>query len=180
MPRKRIPDKTHARVVLDCRRRCALCFGLDGDDGVQFLGHVVHVDRNSENRDESNLCYLCVKHHAAYDLKGPQVKALMPGELLEHKRLLLEHVSALGQPERVGVVAGDLDVQHAHVLTLTRQEDGYELWIAPVDVCRTELHVSPDSEVSAALLSDRVILWVRDTVLHDQVNDVRVQVIEHG
>ena len=66
MSRKAIPDDVQNSILTKSRRRCCLCFWLDGRDEVQ-KGQIAHLDQNNENAEEDNLAFLCFDHHDEYD-----------------------------------------------------------------------------------------------------------------
>jgi hypothetical protein len=66
MARKAIPDATQANILLKSRRRCCLCFWLNGEDEVK-KGQLAHLDEDNENAAEDNLVFLCLEHHDEYD-----------------------------------------------------------------------------------------------------------------
>ena len=66
MARKAIPDATQANILLKSRRRCCLCFWLQGEDEVK-KGQLAHLDGDNENAAEDNLAFLCLEHHDEYD-----------------------------------------------------------------------------------------------------------------
>lgn len=81
MGRKPVTEATQTSIVLKSRRRCCLCFWLNGEDEVK-KGQIAHLDWNSENNAEENLAFLCLEHHDEYDstpsvskgLRHPEVK----------------------------------------------------------------------------------------------------------
>jgi hypothetical protein len=66
MTRKAVSDATQAKVLLKSRRRCCLCFWLNGEDEVK-KGQLAHLDGDNENATEDNLAFLCLEHHDEYD-----------------------------------------------------------------------------------------------------------------
>jgi hypothetical protein len=104
--RIRFPKDIQADVLLVSRRRCAFCYGLDGDT-TEKEGQIVHIDRDSSNVDRKNAAFLCTKHHARYDSKSRQTKGYTPEELLQHQALLGEYLALsqswpdFGAPPRV-------------------------------------------------------------------------------
>jgi hypothetical protein len=78
--RKVIPDEVQQVILTKSRRRCCLCFWLDGKDDVQ-RGQIAHIDHNNENADEKNLVFLCLDHHDQFDGKTSQSKGLKPDEV---------------------------------------------------------------------------------------------------
>lgn len=87
--RKSFPPDIEAAVLVKCRRRCALCFGLDGDLGRK-TGQIAHIDRDSANDSPENAAYLCTKHHDEYDSVPSQTKRFTPGELKAYQASLYE------------------------------------------------------------------------------------------
>ena len=64
-----------------------MCFVLDKDLEPKD-GQIAHVDRDRTNHDLSNLAYLCMKHHNAYDSLPSQSSRYKAAELLEYRGLL--------------------------------------------------------------------------------------------
>lgn len=75
MARKPITEQTQTSIFLKCRRRCCLCFWLNGEDEVK-KGQIAHLDQDNENNAESNLVFLCFDHHDEYDSIPSQSKGL--------------------------------------------------------------------------------------------------------
>ena len=90
--RKLIPQATQVGILVESRRRCALCFHLDGDLSMKD-GQLAHIDRNRANDAEDNLVFLCLVHHNQYDTKPSQSKAWLPAELVEIKRRFQQAVA---------------------------------------------------------------------------------------
>lgn len=80
MPRKTVPARVEAAVLIKSRRRCCLCFWLDGVDEV-VKGQIAHLDHNNENADEGNLAFLCYDHHDEYDGQTSTSKGLKLNEV---------------------------------------------------------------------------------------------------
>jgi hypothetical protein len=81
-PRKPTPKPIELAVLSKSRRRCALCFYLDGD-AAEKNGQIAHLDSNPSNYSENNLVFLCMDHHSLYDSKTSQ-----------HKNYTIEEVKA--------------------------------------------------------------------------------------
>jgi len=64
--RRPIPRETELNVLDQSRRRCALCFHLNGDLAEKH-GQIAHLDNNPANYAEGNLAFLCMEHHSLYD-----------------------------------------------------------------------------------------------------------------
>ncbi len=90
--RKKIPLAVEAQVLSACRRRCALCFYFERITASNLRGQIAHIDRNRTNHMESNLAYLCLPHHDAYDSKTSQSKQLGQAELRHAKKELLAFI----------------------------------------------------------------------------------------
>ena len=93
MPRETVTAETEIRVLIRSRRRCALCYKLEGDL-ARKEGQIAHVDRDNENSAFSNLAFLCLPHHNAYDSRPSQAKAFKPGELTSYRDDLYEHIES--------------------------------------------------------------------------------------
>jgi hypothetical protein len=78
--RKAIPDETQKNVLTKSRRRCCLCFWLEGKDEVQ-KGQIAHLDGDNENNAEDNLAFLCFVHHDDYDGTTRLAKGLRMDEV---------------------------------------------------------------------------------------------------
>ncbi len=80
MTRKAISDELQNSVLLKSRRRCCLCFWLEGIDEV-VKGQIAHLDQNPQNAEEQNLVFLCHNHHDEYDSRTSTSKGLKEGEV---------------------------------------------------------------------------------------------------
>lgn len=80
MARKPIPEETQNAILLKSRRRCCLCFWLEGEDEVQ-KGQIAHLDGKPENNAEDNLAFLCFDHHDEYDGTTRLAKGLRESEV---------------------------------------------------------------------------------------------------
>jgi hypothetical protein len=92
MKSKDFPKAVQTRVILASRRRCALCFGLDGDT-TEKEGQIAHVGDRT-NIVLENAAWLCTKHHARYDSRSRQTKGHTPDELKAYRSQLYEYVAA--------------------------------------------------------------------------------------
>lgn len=90
--RKALPPDVTTRILVDSARRCALCFGLEHDLAIK-AGQIAHSDHDPSNNRESNLVYLCLRHHDQYDSKTRLSKGITRPELLEYKGRLLAAVA---------------------------------------------------------------------------------------
>src|SRR5690348_12343284 len=80
MARKPIPGETQKNILTKSRRRCCLCFWLEGLDEVQ-KGQIAHLDGDNENAAEDNLAFLCFDHHDDFDGTTRLAKGLRQDEV---------------------------------------------------------------------------------------------------
>jgi hypothetical protein len=93
MPRKTFPPSVETSVLVKCRRRCALCYGLN-NDSAEKRGQLAHID-DPEDIDEKNAAWLCIPHHELYDSTSRQAKGYTPGELRSHQEALWAFVTTI-------------------------------------------------------------------------------------
>lgn len=91
-PRKRTPPDVEVTVLEQSRRRCALCFYLDGDLNEKH-GQLAHLDGDRTNYAEENLAFLCIEHHSLYDSKTSQHKNYTLREVKTARRELYDAIS---------------------------------------------------------------------------------------
>ena len=72
-PRARTTALVETRVLDRSRRRCTLCFHIDGDLSEK-LGQIAHLDEDRSNSSEDNLAWMCLAHHSLYDSTTSQHK----------------------------------------------------------------------------------------------------------
>jgi hypothetical protein len=104
MVRKAVPQETHVEVLAACRRRCAICFGLNRHTGIK-PGQIAHLDRNAANPSLDNLVFLCLEQHDQFDSRTSQSKGLTSDEVQRFRQELataIEH--AWRQPINFGSV----------------------------------------------------------------------------
>jgi hypothetical protein len=93
MVRKAVPQETQVEVLAACRRRCAICFGLNRDTGIK-PGQIAHLDRDAANPSFDNLVFLCLEHHDQFDSRTSQSKGLTSDEVRRFRQELataIEH-----------------------------------------------------------------------------------------
>src|SRR5437773_8161 len=76
-----ILDQAQTNVLTKSRRRCCLCFWLNGLDEV-VKGQIAHLDHDRSNSAEANLAFLCHDHHDEYDSIPRQSKGLRQKEVI--------------------------------------------------------------------------------------------------
>ncbi|TWT29799.1 hypothetical protein KOR42_54970 [Thalassoglobus neptunius] len=69
-------------MLLKSRRRCCLCFWLNGIDDV-VKGQIAHLDQDSSNSSFENLAFLCFEHHDEYDSRPNVSKGLQQPEVTQ-------------------------------------------------------------------------------------------------
>jgi hypothetical protein len=87
MTRKAVCSDTQKNVLLRSRRRCCLCFWLDGVDKAQ-KGQIAHLNRDNTEAEEENLVFLCLAHHDEYDGKTSLSKGLREDEVRDWRNEL--------------------------------------------------------------------------------------------
>lgn len=110
-PRKPLPEAIETQILVSSRRRCCLCFHLDGDLS-QKPGQIAHVDRDRSNHAESNLAFLCLPHHDQYDSRTSQSKGITKAELLHAKAELLKHIENTFSSDTISIsitIKGDFE-----------------------------------------------------------------------
>ena len=91
-PRKRIASAVETNVLTLSRRRCCVCFCLEGDLGAKTQGQIAHVDHDPANNKLDNLAYLCLRHHDLYDTTQSQSKGITIGELKHYRNELYRNL----------------------------------------------------------------------------------------
>jgi len=66
--RKKLSRNVEADILTTSKRRCAICYGIDGDL-QEKQGQIAHLDNNPNNNEIDNLCFMCLNHHNQYDSK---------------------------------------------------------------------------------------------------------------
>jgi hypothetical protein len=97
--RRSLSPEDEAKVLEKCRRRCCVCFVLDGD-ASEKKGQLAHLDQNRSNNTMDNFVYLCFHHHDTYDSKTSQSKNLTEGEVRLYQAKLHQAVEQGEVPRR--------------------------------------------------------------------------------
>ena len=108
--RKRTPTATETEVLVRSRRRCCLCFGLEGDLGEKE-GQIAHLDRDPANAHLDNLAWMCFNHHDRYDSQTSQSKGLTIGEVKRYRDELYRALEAGGVKADEGAEPGRTEVR---------------------------------------------------------------------
>lgn len=129
--RRRIPKLTETEILTECKRRCALCFGIDGHLGIK-KGQIAHIDGNRSNSQKNNLVFLCLEHHNDYDTKTSQAKGFTPAEVVTYRDKLIAKIKHTRSTKpRSSIEAATVKANHAHDKRLFRQVDALlpEPWL---------------------------------------------------
>ncbi len=94
--RKRVSihKDVETRLLVESRRRCCLCFSLDGDHGPKKV-QIAHISRDRNDSRYDNLVVLCLRHHDEYDSTTSQSKGFTPEEVRYWKRSLVVQMQKL-------------------------------------------------------------------------------------
>lgn len=92
--RKKIPIDIESEVLVKSRRRCCLCFGINGDL-EEKRGQIAHLDKNRDNNSIGNLAFLCFHHHDKYDSTTSQSKNYTKKEVKIYRDQLYEYYDKL-------------------------------------------------------------------------------------
>lgn len=101
--RKKLVDTIASQVMIDCKRRCAICVGIN-QDRESKRGQIAHIDRNRQNNKYANLAFLCIPHHDDYDTVPRQSKSWSPHELRHYKNLVVAEYSSKYPPEDLSTI----------------------------------------------------------------------------
>jgi len=120
--RELIPRASQAKVLLQSRRRCCICFGLNRDTSIR-QGQLAHLDGDPSNNAEDNLAFLCFDHHDQYDSTTRQSKNFTPLEV-KHFRAELHAAIQLAFAEQVqfGQARGVVDLVSGHFIRACEYE----------------------------------------------------------
>lgn len=101
--RPKIQKEVQREILVRCRRRCCLCYGLKGNF-EERIGQIAHIDQNPSNNNLDNLAWLCFDHHSLLDSTTRQHKNYQPDELKTYRDRLCRAIatSAVFGPESLG------------------------------------------------------------------------------
>jgi hypothetical protein len=119
--RPKIPPETQAEVLLNCARRCCLCFGLHSDVAIK-KGQIAHLNHDRAINEVANLVYLCLEHHDEFDSARSQSKGLTKSELATYRGRLHDYVQAALSPASTSkeVVTNSIEEEDAVLDTIER------------------------------------------------------------
>ncbi|MDP3852915.1 hypothetical protein [Phenylobacterium sp.] len=134
MARKPIPPSVQTNVLVQSRRRCCICYGLNRDATLK-AGQIAHVDNDSSNSAEDNLAFLCLEHHDEYDSRTSQRKGLTIGEV---KQFRSELHDAIGKAFSLEVHFGNVTVPKedpyaGQFIRIGTASDSADIKITPIE-----------------------------------------------
>ncbi|GFP77435.1 hypothetical protein [Clostridium fungisolvens] len=88
--RKKISTEIETEVLIKSKRRCCVCFGINGDD-EEKSGQIAHLDKNRNNNSLDNLAFLCLQHHDKYDSTTSQSKNYTKNEIKSYRDKLYKY-----------------------------------------------------------------------------------------
>ena len=94
MNRKKIPTEIQTQVLIQCRRRCCICYGLEKDNNIK-TGQIAHINHNNNDNRLDNLAFLCLTHHDQYDSTTSQSKNLTSNEVREFRKELQNEIDEI-------------------------------------------------------------------------------------
>jgi len=103
-PRKSVPLLTVADILIQTRRRCCLCYFLNGDKSQKRV-QIAHIDRKRNNPAPENLVPLCLDHHDEYDSSTSQSKGITVEELRRYKEMLIKSFEGRSIEGEMAIVA---------------------------------------------------------------------------
>lgn len=98
--RPRLAGIAAKQVLVYCRRRCALCFGLRAD-ARQKEGQIAHLDQDRTNNRPENLAFLCLDHHESYDRTSRQARKLSAEEVRYYQGELYAHLKVSRRAKKI-------------------------------------------------------------------------------
>ena len=182
--RERILPTAAAEVLIESGRRCALCFGLNGDLAIKH-GQIAHLDRKPGNSRKTNLVWLCLPHHAEYDTVSNRNRGIMPEEL---KRYLEQLRNAIRRKEHHSGKAGTsesrsdsallpftAEIRTSPVGAVLQAWQMVEKYALGVLQTKMVMHnpQSVSGGIRSRLLRDFAGMDLAHAELHDQLNNIR-------
>src|SRR5947207_954201 len=98
-----MPENVETEVLVKCRRRCCICFGLK-QDYCEKQGQIAHLDHDPGNNDPDNLAFLCFDHHDRYDSRTSQSKGLTAKEVRAYREKLWDAATTAEKIPANGVI----------------------------------------------------------------------------
>lgn len=159
--RRKIAENVIQQVLLQSKRRCALCHHFHGDDQPK-MGQIAHLDADPSNQSPDNLVYLCLKHHDEYDRVSGVGTGLRAAEV-KSARAELYKVMATGPPSvkegcNVFLSYSHPDSAIAKHLALELEAAGVTCFMAQKDIAAGEVW---EAKIRKTIQeADRVLLLI--------------------
>lgn len=96
--RKKIKPSIEADILVESRRRCCICYGLNRDLSIK-KGQIAHLDKNNANNNYDNLAFLCFEHHDQYDSRTSQSKNFTIEEIKRYREELRKNFLTIHKSE---------------------------------------------------------------------------------
>lgn len=123
--RKKLKTIVERNILINCKRRCALCFGLNGDVGIK-TGQIAHIDKNKNNDSENNLLFLCLFHHDMYDSITSQSKNFTRSELVHYRNALYDYLVSIDGSDNDSTNLYSRDISNSS----NTEKDNLDLYVA--------------------------------------------------
>jgi len=102
MSRTKISVEIQTQVLIQSRRRCCICFGLERDDNIK-KGQIAHINGDRNDNKLDNLAFLCLDHHDQFDSRTSQSKNLTSNEIREFRKELQNEIDEIWKkPMNIG------------------------------------------------------------------------------
>lgn len=162
--RKSVSKDAETRLLVESRRRCCLCFSLEGDLAPKRV-QIAHISRDRSDSEYENLVVLCLPHHDEYDSTTSQSKGFTPQEVRYWKLALVEQMQKVVQMPDVITMdesrlpaaggsnrnEGDASKERKLPVAIEVTEIDGRLFVTDANNTRTELFV--DGQIAHPVLS---------------------------
>jgi hypothetical protein len=179
--RQPIPDQMQRDLLLACRRRCSICYGLHGDLDVK-KGQIAHLDRKRSNNVLENLVWLCVEHHPEYDGRFNQVKNFTIEEVRAFRSELYIRLSAPSPSVDLDRIAHVMRMPRSDAREMQKQLSRKDLphWIRDSASALGRLvEESPDGIRRAAESKSYLVSIVGYTNIEDNLKRVQLELAQY-
>src|ERR1700722_15297894 len=126
MVRKVVPQEVQDKVLVACRRRCAICFGLNRDPTIK-AGQIAHLDRDAANSSFDNLVFLCLEHHDQFDSRTSQSKGLTVDEVRRFRQELVATIEHEYRPPTPALTSEEVTPALAFQRPTIREKSAAEI-----------------------------------------------------
>jgi len=141
--RKAIPKQIETEVLTRCRRRCAICYGLNLDRSIR-RGQIAHIDRNAANNALDNLVFLCFDHHDEYDSRPSQGKGLTAGEVRLFRSELLASIETTWKDAKPFNITPLIDITNI---------SGHYVWETEISTAELDIRAISHDEIEVSGLA---------------------------